>query len=79
MAEDIEAFWQNLKEGKDCMTEIPKDRWDWRDYYGDPAKKPIKQTSTKAGLLTELLNLIHYFSGFHPGKRSKWTLSSASC
>ncbi len=35
MANDIEAFWHNLEQGKDCIREIPADRWDWRDYETD--------------------------------------------
>jgi len=34
MAEDVNKFWQNLVAGRDCITEIPKDRWDWREFYG---------------------------------------------
>ncbi|NJM14571.1 MAG: hypothetical protein HC896_03570 [Bacteroidales bacterium] len=30
---DIEAYWNNLREGKDCIAEVPKERWDWREYY----------------------------------------------
>ncbi|ATQ76808.1 hypothetical protein CR152_21515 [Massilia violaceinigra] len=30
---DLEAFWRNLRDGKDCIVEVPKERWDWRDYY----------------------------------------------
>ncbi|WP_186032470.1 SDR family NAD(P)-dependent oxidoreductase, partial [Burkholderia gladioli] len=30
MAEDADAFWQNLLDGRDCVTEIPAARWDWR-------------------------------------------------
>ncbi|MDR3491852.1 MAG: SDR family NAD(P)-dependent oxidoreductase [Gammaproteobacteria bacterium] len=26
-AEDIAAFWENLKAGKDCITTLPADRW----------------------------------------------------
>lgn len=32
-AEDIAEFWRNLREGKDCIVEIPAQRWDWRKYY----------------------------------------------
>ncbi|RSZ60418.1 SDR family NAD(P)-dependent oxidoreductase [Massilia atriviolacea] len=32
---DLEAFWDNLRDGKDCIVEIPKERWDWRDYYSE--------------------------------------------
>jgi polyketide synthase PksL len=30
---DVEAYWTNLREGKDCIIEVPKDRWDWREYF----------------------------------------------
>ncbi|MCW9015683.1 MAG: SDR family NAD(P)-dependent oxidoreductase, partial [Kangiellaceae bacterium] len=30
---DIKEYWSNLKEGKDCVIEIPKERWDWQEYY----------------------------------------------
>ncbi|HWP96054.1 MAG TPA: SDR family NAD(P)-dependent oxidoreductase [Syntrophomonadaceae bacterium] len=39
MAKNIDEFWENLVEGKDCIREIPKERWDWREYYGDPTKE----------------------------------------
>ncbi|MEJ2417505.1 MAG: SDR family NAD(P)-dependent oxidoreductase [Exilibacterium sp.] len=29
-AGDIDAYWQNLLAGRDCITEIPGWRWDWR-------------------------------------------------
>lgn len=33
-AQDVEQFWENLRNGVDCITEIPASRWDWRRYYG---------------------------------------------
>ncbi len=32
-AVNIETYWDNLRDGKDCITEVPKERWDWREYY----------------------------------------------
>ncbi|UAA37463.1 SDR family NAD(P)-dependent oxidoreductase [Paraneptunicella aestuarii] len=32
---DLEDYWHNLRDGKDCITEVPSDRWDWREYYTD--------------------------------------------
>jgi polyketide synthase PksL len=30
---DIEAYWNNLRDGRDCITEVPANRWNWREYY----------------------------------------------
>ena len=32
---DIEEYWKNLRDGKDCITEIPESRWDWHEYYSE--------------------------------------------
>ncbi|MEU0807603.1 SDR family NAD(P)-dependent oxidoreductase [Streptomyces sp. NPDC005970] len=33
-AEDLDALWANLRGGKDCVTEVPADRWDPETAYG---------------------------------------------
>src|SRR6266700_4282108 len=30
---NLKEFWANLSKGVNCITEIPKDRWDWEKYY----------------------------------------------
>jgi amino acid adenylation domain-containing protein len=32
MADNVDEFWENLKAGRDCVTEIPKERWDYQQY-----------------------------------------------
>jgi len=32
-ARNVAEFWTNLKNGRHCVTEIPAQRWDWRQYY----------------------------------------------
>ncbi len=44
-AENPEIFWENLMSGRDCISEVPKDRWDWREYDDDPE---IKENETHA-------------------------------
>ncbi|MCB0197777.1 MAG: hypothetical protein KDJ65_37885, partial [Anaerolineae bacterium] len=39
---DLETFWQHLVDGQDLIREIPPDRWDWRDYEGDPHSEANK-------------------------------------
>ncbi|MEU8566861.1 beta-ketoacyl synthase N-terminal-like domain-containing protein [Streptomyces pathocidini] len=29
---DVETLWRNLTAGRDCVTEIPENRWDWRNF-----------------------------------------------
>ena len=44
-AENVDIFWENLKKGEDCITEVPPNRWDWKRYKGitSPSKKPISR------------------------------------
>ncbi|WP_410511161.1 SDR family NAD(P)-dependent oxidoreductase [Paenibacillus sp. BR2-3] len=32
-ADDIYEFWNNIADGKDCIREIPADRWDYKKYF----------------------------------------------
>jgi polyketide synthase PksN len=47
MAKDVEELWANLVAGRDCIDEIPAQRWDWRAFYGDPALE--NKTNVKWG------------------------------
>nr|WP_234025570.1 SDR family NAD(P)-dependent oxidoreductase [Bacillus paralicheniformis] len=49
-ANNLQEFWSNLVDGKDCITEIPEDRWDHRLYFDEDPEKPGK-TYTKWGAL----------------------------
>ncbi|MGZ5558026.1 MAG: SDR family NAD(P)-dependent oxidoreductase [Methylobacter sp.] len=40
MAKDLEQFWQNLKQGENCIREVPKERWDWQSYYSENKHEP---------------------------------------
>lgn len=41
-SENLSLFWENLVAQKDLITEIPKTRWNWQEYYGD-----VKDNKTK--------------------------------
>jgi amino acid adenylation domain-containing protein len=49
---DIEAFWHNLRDGKDCIIEIPKERWDWTEYYTDDKTKDGHHYSKWGGFIS---------------------------
>ncbi|NOT89844.1 MAG: methyltransferase [Lysobacter sp.] len=53
-AQDMEQFWENLSSGRNCVTEIPADRWNWQDYY-DPEKGKAGTSYTRwGGFLAEI-------------------------
>ena len=37
MADTTDELWQNLVDGRDCISEIPLERWEYKKYY-DPEK-----------------------------------------
>ena len=69
-ARDLESFWDNLKNGKDCISEVPKDRWDHDAYY-DADKTAAGQSLQQNGVasLTGWRSSIRCFSTSRPVKR----------
>ncbi|MGY0063723.1 SDR family NAD(P)-dependent oxidoreductase [Streptomyces sp. LZ34] len=50
-AADLDAFWENLRNGTDCVTEIPPRRWDHTPYFDPEKGKPGKSYSKWGGFL----------------------------
>ncbi|PYV42944.1 MAG: non-ribosomal peptide synthetase, partial [Acidobacteria bacterium] len=66
MAKDLKEFWKNLVEGKDCIVEIPKERWDWREFYGDPTKEANKTNIKWGGFIEGVDEFDPLFFGISP-------------
>jgi len=52
-SEDLNAFYENLKNGLDCIQEIPKDRWDYEKYYNNGSSKPGQMKSKWGGFISD--------------------------
>ena len=63
---DLQQFWRNLQEGKDCISEIPPDRWDWRAFYGDPQKERQKTNIKWGGFIEGVGDFDPLFFGISP-------------
>ena len=50
-ATNIGQFWENLKAGKDCIKEVPKERWDWREFYSEDRTKSGHHYSKWGGFI----------------------------
>jgi acyl transferase domain-containing protein/enoyl-CoA hydratase/carnithine racemase/acyl carrier protein len=50
-AVDIEAYWRNLRDGEDCVVEVPKERWDWREYFSEDRSQSGRHYSKWGGFI----------------------------
>lgn len=53
-APDLDVFWHNLKSGRDCITEIPPERWDHAPLFDAARNRPGKTYSKWGGFLDEV-------------------------
>ncbi|WSI60231.1 amino acid adenylation domain-containing protein [Streptomyces platensis] len=53
-ADDLGQFWRNLREGKDCVEEVPKDRWDHDRFYDPDRDAPGKAYAKWGGWLSDV-------------------------
>ena len=67
-ARDLNEFWENLLQGRDCITEIPRSRWDWREYYGDPRKEANKTNIKWGGFIDGIEAFDPLFFKISPGE-----------
>lgn len=65
-SENLEEFWDNLKNARNMVTEIPRDRWIWEDYDGNPYKEANKSNSRWGGFMKEVDKFDPLFFGITP-------------
>ncbi|MBW4478213.1 MAG: SDR family NAD(P)-dependent oxidoreductase [Tolypothrix brevis GSE-NOS-MK-07-07A] len=53
-ADNINDFWQNLKAGKNCISEIPQERWDWKPYFDAEKGKEGKLYTKWGGFIDDV-------------------------
>lgn len=54
-APDLDAFWQLLSAGRDAISEIPFERWDWREFFDpNPNTDGKKHYNRWGGFLDEV-------------------------
>src|SRR6266498_923953 len=52
-AKNLEEFWQNIAEGRNCITQVPSHRWDVHAYYQPGAAVAGRTNSQWIGALEE--------------------------
>lgn len=54
MSDNLSEYWENLKNGRDCIEEIPIDRWDYKKYYSDDKTAKNKINSKWGGFISDV-------------------------
>ncbi|GMQ63944.1 SDR family NAD(P)-dependent oxidoreductase [Vallitalea maricola] len=53
-SKDVNEFWNNIANGKDCISEIPTDRWSINEYYDSNPKAKGKTYCKCMGVLEDI-------------------------
>ncbi|MEU5165861.1 SDR family NAD(P)-dependent oxidoreductase [Streptomyces mutomycini] len=53
-ADTLEEFWRNLAEGRDCVTEVPADRWDADALFDADPAAPGRSYGRWGGFLSDV-------------------------
>lgn len=51
-SKDLDEYWQNLINGKDMITPVPEDRWNWKDFSNKDSK--LYSTSSWGGFIDDV-------------------------
>ena len=54
MAPNLETFWDLLQSGRDTIREIPKERWNYGDYYDKDSNARNKTNQRHASMLENI-------------------------
>lgn len=65
-SDDVEEFWAHLAAGDHMVTEIPADRWDWQQFYGDPLTMSNVSNSKWGGFMRAIDLFDPLFFGISP-------------
>jgi len=53
-ADNLQAYWSNLREGIDAITDIPRTHWRPEDYFDEDPDKPDHTHARKGGFLSPI-------------------------
>ena len=63
---DADSFWELLESGRDAITDIPRDRWDWRQYFDRNPEARGAMYAVRGGFLEDIDCFDAEFFGIAP-------------
>ncbi|HHI94227.1 MAG TPA: hypothetical protein ENK04_12050 [Gammaproteobacteria bacterium] len=65
---DLNAFWQNLANGKNCISAVPKNRWDMSRFFNPDPNAPGKTYCDHMGVLEDVDKFDPLFFNISPAE-----------
>jgi acyl transferase domain-containing protein/acyl carrier protein len=65
-ADNPDAYWQLLRDGRDAISEVPSDRWNLADYYDPNVETPGKMYTRYGAFLSQIDRFDCEFFGITP-------------
>ncbi|XXY19533.1 SDR family NAD(P)-dependent oxidoreductase [Sorangium sp. So ce216] len=62
----VRELWESVAANRDLISEVPADRWDWRQIYGDPKSDPGKTRVKTGGFMADVDCFDPLFFGISP-------------
>ncbi len=66
LAKDVNDYWENIKNGIDCVRELPEDRKDYLDKYLAYTNHPVQAKYKEMAYLDEINNFDYDFFNISP-------------
>jgi len=66
LADDLDAFWANLAAGRNCVTDVPRERWDSSVSYDPHSGRPGTSCGKWGGFLSRVDAFDYEFFGIAP-------------
>nr|WP_314464369.1 SDR family NAD(P)-dependent oxidoreductase [uncultured Clostridium sp.] len=63
---NLSAFWSNLVGEQEFISDIPLDRWNWKQYFGEPGENENKTTIKWGGFMNDVDKFDPAFFGISP-------------
>ena len=67
-AENVAEFWNNLLDEKPMISQVPSDRWDWQEIYGDPQREDGKTDCCYGAFLEDVSRFDPLHFGISPAE-----------
>jgi amino acid adenylation domain-containing protein len=65
-AGSLDELWVNLCQGRDCIREVPAERWDWQAYFDEDRTRPGRHYSKWGGFIADVDKFDAFLFGIPP-------------